>query len=52
MVVYSILLIQLNHRALPETIKIRSYSLGTLVVSALFYGCFSTVYIIDQFTST
>ena len=48
MVIYSILLIQLTRRALPEAIKVKGYRLGALVVSIRFFGYFSSVYIIDQ----
>ena len=48
MLIYSILLIQLNRRALPEAIKVRSYRLGVLIFSVLFFGYFSAVYIIDK----
>lgn len=48
MFVYSILLIQLNRKALPEAIKVRSYRLAALVVSILFFGYFTTVYAIDK----
>jgi hypothetical protein len=48
MFIYSILLIQLNRRALPEAIKVRGYRLGVLVFSVLFFGYFSAVYIIDK----
>ncbi len=48
MFVYSILLIQLNRKALPEAIKVRSYRLAALVVSILFFGYFTTVYAIEK----
>ena len=48
MFVYSILLIQLNRKALPAAIKVRSYRLVALVVSILFFGYFTTVVAIDK----
>jgi hypothetical protein len=48
MFIYSILLIQLNRRALPEAIKVKGYRLVILFVSVLFFGYFSIVYIIDK----
>ena len=41
MFVYSILLIQLNRRGLPEAIRVRGLRLGMLVFAALFYGFFA-----------
>ena len=51
MLVYSVLLIQLNRRALPEAIRVRGYRLGVLVISVLFFGYFSFWYIIDKVPS-
>ena len=48
MFVYSILLIQLNRKALPEAIKVRGFRLGTLYFSVLFFGFFSGWYLLDQ----
>jgi hypothetical protein len=48
MFIYSILLIQLNRRALPEAIKVKGYRLMVLFASVLFFGYFSIVYIIDK----
>jgi hypothetical protein len=48
MFIYSILLIQLNRRALPEAIKVKGYRLVILFASVLFFGYFSIVYIIDK----
>lgn len=48
MFIYSILLIQLNRKALPRAIKVRGYRLGVLIISVLFFGYFSAVYIIDK----
>jgi hypothetical protein len=48
MFIYSILLIQLNRRALPEAVKVKGYRLVILFVSVLFFGYFSIVYIIDK----
>ncbi|MBO0848235.1 MAG: Nramp family divalent metal transporter [Pseudonocardia sp.] len=39
--VYSVLLIQLNRKALPATIKVRGFRLGVMIVAVLFYGYFS-----------
>ena len=41
MFVYSILLIQLNRRALPSALRVRGFRLGTLVFATLFYGVFA-----------
>ncbi|WP_028923384.1 Nramp family divalent metal transporter [Pseudonocardia acaciae] len=41
MFVYSVLLIQLNRRALPATLKVRGVRLGLMIVAVLFYGYFS-----------
>ena len=38
MFVYSILLIVLNRRSLPDAIKVRSYRLGALIWSVAFFG--------------
>ncbi|MGW0808087.1 Nramp family divalent metal transporter [Nonomuraea sp. NPDC002799] len=48
MFVYSILLIVLNRRSLPEAIKVRSYRLGALVWSVLFFGTLTALVIITQ----
>jgi hypothetical protein len=48
MFVYSILLIILNRKALPEAIKVRGLRLGVLFVCVLFYGFFSSWYVIEQ----
>jgi hypothetical protein len=45
MFIYSILLIQLNRKALPEAIKIRGVRLGAMAWSVLFFGYF-TVFLI------
>jgi hypothetical protein len=48
MFIYSILLIQLNRRALPHEIKIRSTRLAVMAFSVLFFGVFSVLLVIDQ----
>lgn len=48
MFIYSILLIQLNRKALPGAIQVRGYRLVALAVSVLFFGYFTTVYLIDK----
>ena len=41
MFVYSILLIQLNRRALPPALRVRGLRLGMLVFATAFYGFFA-----------
>lgn len=41
MFIYSILLIQLNRRALPPALRVRGFRLGTLVFATAFYGFFA-----------
>jgi hypothetical protein len=48
MFIYSILLIQLNRRALPHEIKIRNTRLAVMAFSVLFFGIFSVLLVIDQ----
>ncbi|MBF8189140.1 Nramp family divalent metal transporter [Nonomuraea sp. K274] len=48
MFVYSILLIILNRRALPDAIKVRSYRLGSLVWSVAFFGTLTVLTVIQQ----
>ncbi|MEV4106412.1 Nramp family divalent metal transporter [Nonomuraea sp. NPDC049695] len=48
MFVYSILLIILNRRSLPEAIKVRSYRLGALVWSVAFFGALTVMVVIQQ----
>ncbi|SDH32170.1 Nramp family divalent metal transporter [Nonomuraea jiangxiensis] len=48
MFVYSILLIILNRRALPEAIRVRSYRLGALVWSVAFFGTLTVLVVIQQ----
>jgi hypothetical protein len=48
MFVYSILLIQLNRRALPGPVKIGGVRLGALAWSVLFFGYFSWILLQDQ----
>jgi hypothetical protein len=43
MFLYSFLLIILNHRYLPGAIKPRSYRLGAMVWSILFYGALTAL---------
>jgi hypothetical protein len=51
MFVYSILLIQLNRRALPKALRVRGLRLAMLVVATLFYGFFSGWLVIVQVQS-
>ena len=46
MFVYSILLIQLNRGALPDTIKLGGWRLGVMAFAVVFYGFFSGWYLI------
>ncbi|MET8862619.1 Nramp family divalent metal transporter [Nonomuraea sp. NPDC004580] len=48
MFVYSILLIVLNRKALPEAIKVRSYRLGALIWSVLFFGTLTVIVVFQQ----
>ncbi|MFI7112040.1 Nramp family divalent metal transporter [Nonomuraea sp. NPDC050227] len=48
MFVYSILLIVLNRRALPEAIKVRSYRLGALIWSVAFFGTLTVLVVVQQ----
>jgi hypothetical protein len=48
MFIYSILLIQLNRRALPHEIKIRGPRLGVMAFSVVFFGVFSVLLVIDE----
>ena len=48
MLVYSVLLIQLNRKALPETIKVRGTRLGALIWSVLFFGVLSALLLYAQ----
>ncbi|MEV4577037.1 Nramp family divalent metal transporter [Nonomuraea jabiensis] len=48
MFVYSILLIILNRRSLPEPIKVRSYRLGALIWSVAFFGTLTVLVVIQQ----
>ncbi|MER5997505.1 Nramp family divalent metal transporter [Nonomuraea angiospora] len=48
MFVYSILLIILNRRSLPEPIKVRSYRLGALIWSVAFFGTLTVMVLIQQ----
>ncbi len=46
--VYSVLLIQLNREALPDTIKVRGIRLGALIWSVLFFGVLSALLVYAQ----
>jgi uncharacterized membrane-anchored protein len=48
MFIYSILLIQLNRRALPKQIKITGLRLGVMAFSVLFFGVFSVLLVYDE----
>jgi hypothetical protein len=48
MFVYSILLLVLNHRVLPEQIRMHAVRTGVLVWAALLFGVLSVLTIIDQ----
>jgi hypothetical protein len=48
MFVYSILLIQLNRRALPPALRVNGLRLGMLVFATLFYGFFAGWLILVQ----
>jgi hypothetical protein len=51
MFVYSLLLIQLNRRALPAAIRVRGFRLGMLVFATLFYGIFAGWLVVVQLQS-
>ena len=51
MFIYSILLIQLNRRGLPEAIKVKGFRLGMLGFAVLFYGFFAGWLILVQIKS-
>ncbi|MGI5288445.1 Nramp family divalent metal transporter [Nonomuraea polychroma] len=48
MFVYSILLIRLNRKALPEAIRVRSFRLGALIWSVAFFGTLTVIVVIQQ----
>ncbi|MGN9782973.1 Nramp family divalent metal transporter [Nonomuraea sp. ZG12] len=48
MFVYSILLIILNRKSLPEAIKVRSYRLGALIWSVAFFGTLTVIVLFQQ----
>jgi hypothetical protein len=48
MFIYSILLIQLNRRALPKQIKISGVRLGVMAISVLSFGVFSVLLVNDE----
>jgi hypothetical protein len=48
MFIYSILLIKLNRKGLPEGIRVRGFRLGALGFAVLFYGFFAGWYVIVQ----
>jgi hypothetical protein len=50
MFVYSILLLVMNRRSLPQAIRVRSYRVAALVFSACFFGVLSVITIIEQGT--
>jgi hypothetical protein len=45
---YSILLLIMNRRSLPEAIRVRSYRIGALVFAACFFGVLSAITIVEQ----
>lgn len=49
MFIYSVLLIQLNRRSLPEALKVGGVRLAVLGVSVLFFGFLSVLLVLDQF---
>lgn len=51
MFIYSILLIQLNRKGLPEAIKVKGFRLGVLCFAVVFYGFFAGWLIIAQVQS-
>jgi hypothetical protein len=48
MFIYSVLLIQLNRKALPAPIKIRGARLGVMLFSVAFFGVFSVLLVYDE----
>jgi hypothetical protein len=48
MFIYSILLLVMNRRSLPEAIRVRSYRVAALVFAACFFGVLSGITIIEQ----
>jgi hypothetical protein len=48
MFVYSILLLIMNRRSLPEAIRVRGYRIAVLVFSAGFFGVLSVITLIDE----
>jgi hypothetical protein len=48
MAVYSVLLLILNRRALPEAIKLKGWRLPVLVIAAVFYIFFVGWFIVTQ----
>ncbi|MGH9339446.1 MAG: Nramp family divalent metal transporter [Acidobacteriota bacterium] len=48
MFLYSILLIQLNRRVLPHSIKLCGFRLVMMVISVLFFGFFSLLLLMEQ----
>jgi Mn2+/Fe2+ NRAMP family transporter len=48
MFVYSILLLVMNRRSLPEPIRVRSYRVAALVFAACFFGVLSVITVIEQ----
>jgi hypothetical protein len=48
MFLYSMLLIQLNRKALPDEIKIRGARLAVMAFSVVFFGIFSVLLVYDE----
>jgi hypothetical protein len=48
MFVYSILLLIMNRRSLPEPIRVRGYRIGVLIFSAGFFGVLSVITLIQE----
>jgi hypothetical protein len=51
MAVYSVLLLQLNRRALPEAIRLKGWRLPVLAIAAVFYIFFVGWFIVTQIQS-
>ena len=48
MFIYSILLLFMNRKSLPEPLQVRSYRIGALVFAACFFGVLSAITVIEQ----
>jgi len=48
MFIYSMLLIQLNRRALPKQLRISGLRLAVMALSVLFFGVFSVLLVYDE----